>query len=969
MAYELKYVLAADDNMTPAFNSAGASGAKAAENIDKTSDSADRAKESMASFSYESVKALQDINLAAETVKFENVSRKMTAALAPDFVQAEQQFKSYFEKTEDFVKSKVTLLAIALVTGISAAVIGGLYALYKSLDFIAGLFTGSSYKSESIDALVATTKEVTALQEQLQLTTVDANALTDALRRLGVDKTDYATVFLGVETAIRSNQEELDRLGVKYTDINGKMLGTYEVVKNAKGVLDQYSAGWDRNQAAAALGLGTYEQINKYLKVNQDEFRKSKDRLDDYNLGLGPETQAAVSRYQTAMLDFNNELELTSQGFKRVWADVTMPILTNFAEYLKDGWPFAVNVFRYTSAQIASLLIGLDEAVYVSVTSIIAGLTSIVDVGEGVGNALIKILQGDLSGAGDELSKGWRNAEKTISDAGDRIVTHSQKNASALKLAWAFDDRSIGAGGVPQRAGKKWSPAPDEEDEQQLEDFSRALKAVTGEIDKYIQSLKNVGREELSLGRDALTEALADQKTLLQENGRLWGDMVGPLKAYELVIDGVSATQKKMIADTRSMLQGLMSGEAGKLGTGGKEGQTTFAGDLKKELEKLKLAELEIEKNGLTLKYKAWEDYYKQLKSLVVEKDKEINKAHQELMEDRLEMDKAFTDLNVRPSSGSSDPYAQYFDMLDNWKTRIGAALSSGDVEQGRKNLKAVKDEILAWQKSHPEGVFTDLTKEVRSFGETMGAGITTKLETFKINVVSGQQSLSDMNDVMGQVANGLEDLGQKKIKTLNDEMFDMQVGLADAKIRMDDLREALKLLDDKIAEQVRTVTLNVEDFVSPALKSIKTALDALVSKKYTIKIAADNYAGAPVTNGLVSAPGSGYTWDGATRTLTNETGGGSAVDNYEQQVMEIPGAATGARIVRGGLVRVHDEEVIKPAQLDRNAPAVRDSGGVTITGDFKPTIVVPEGTPKQQAMKIIDEVEILLRTRYKKAG
>ena len=67
---------------------------------------------------------------------------------------------------------------------------------------------------------------------------------------------------------------------------------------------------------------------------------------------------------------------MADTGFKRVWADTTMPLLTNFAEYLKDGWPIAVNVFRYTVAQIATLLLGLDEAVYVSTKSIIAGLTS-----------------------------------------------------------------------------------------------------------------------------------------------------------------------------------------------------------------------------------------------------------------------------------------------------------------------------------------------------------------------------------------------------------------------------------------------------------------------------------------------------------------------------------------------------------------------------------------------------------------
>ena len=530
---EVKLSIIGEDSSKDAYLSVGKSNEKmradSAATAKAISGDMSAAKDSVAAFSYESSKSIEKLNDAAEKISFEKVSKKISASISPELIQAEQRFHEFVDKVEGYVKNKIAVAAVALIVGVSAAIVGALYTAYQSIGFLMGLLTGDSYKSKQIDALIAVNKEVKSLQDQLQLTAVDANTLNDAIRRLGVDKGDYVAVYQNSETAIRSNREELDRLGVKYTDVNGTLLENRDVVQNAKNVLDQYSAGWDRNQAATAIGMGSYAQINNYLKVNQQEFRNSKERLDEYNLGIGTESQAAVSRYQAAMLEFNNETKLMGDGFKRVWADVTMPLLTNFAEYLKDGWPSAVNVFRYTTASIASLLIGLDESVYISVTSIIAGLTSIVDVGEGVGYALIKILEGDLSGAADELSKGWHNAEKTISDAGSRIVDHSRKNAAAMKLAWAFDDRQEGNDGKPKKGGKTWEAAPAAEDAAAVEAYSRQLKAYEDAYLRYSQTFDNLRAAAVKNGNAVLEaininsyeQGLIDLQTYLAAKHRL----------------------------------------------------------------------------------------------------------------------------------------------------------------------------------------------------------------------------------------------------------------------------------------------------------------------------------------------------------------------------------------------------------------------------------------------------------------
>ena len=56
------------------------------------------------------------------------------------------------------------IIGAALAAGITVAAASAIYAAYRivssSVSFIAGLFTGESYQSENIDAIIALNKEV-----------------------------------------------------------------------------------------------------------------------------------------------------------------------------------------------------------------------------------------------------------------------------------------------------------------------------------------------------------------------------------------------------------------------------------------------------------------------------------------------------------------------------------------------------------------------------------------------------------------------------------------------------------------------------------------------------------------------------------------------------------------------------------------------------------------------------------------
>ena len=442
--------------------------------------------------------------------------QEMKKAIGPE---AAAQIKSTTDQVEQFVATRVAIAAVGLALGaVAATAVAVGVAAYHAGGFLKGLVTGESYKSANIDALIATNDKVIDLQKSLQLAAQDANAMNDALSRLGINKADITTVAGNIDNVIRGgNTSELDRLGVEWKDKDPST-----IIANAKKVLDEYTEGWDRNSAAVALGLGSYDQMNNYLRVNQQELQNSKQRLDEYGLGIGPETQEAVKRYQAAILLFNNETRLMGEGFKRVVADNVMPILTNFAGYLKDGWPSVVNFFRGITAQFSSILLGLDSAAYIAIKGTIASLTSFVDVTEGIVLAIGKLATGDIKGAQDELKKGWSNAGKTMATAGDDMVRHAENTVKALKLAWAFDDRSNPLGMKPPK-GKTFIKPPKDEEPAAVADQSDLWAKVHSKYLEYLKSynataaemVKTAAAEQLLINQQSYEWGLVDFKTYL----------------------------------------------------------------------------------------------------------------------------------------------------------------------------------------------------------------------------------------------------------------------------------------------------------------------------------------------------------------------------------------------------------------------------------------------------------------------
>lgn len=395
------------------------------------------------------------------------------AAIAAD------KARTVWDETKGFVERQVTIWGIALAVGVSAAVISAVYAAYKAVSFGVGLITGESYKSENVDALIALNAEVKKLQAELPLTAVGASALNEALKAGGVSVDTYSGVLQKAGAAVRTNRDELDRLGVAYKDQNGNLLTTEETLKSAAAVLATYKEGWDRQQAAAAIGMGSEKEIQAALQITAQKVADAKARLVEYHLIIGPGTQAAITQYQTGMRAFQRESELTSQGFKAAIARNVMPLLTDLASFFQDGFPTAVKAFDVSLAVVTTGFYSIKTAVFGVSEIILGAFGSITSLLGGLGIAAARVLSGDFSGAKDIMVAAWTDAQKRLREIGTNIEAQAKHNAAAVKLAWASDSRTaMVTPNATTPTGKSWVAKQAEDAAEANTEYDRLIKTI-----------------------------------------------------------------------------------------------------------------------------------------------------------------------------------------------------------------------------------------------------------------------------------------------------------------------------------------------------------------------------------------------------------------------------------------------------------------------------------------------------------
>lgn len=465
----------------------------AGESADRMAQRFEAANDAVASSAQRTTDAIDNVSQTANKMDMSSWADRMGYHIGQGVGAGAVVAQTWLDKLEEFAKTKLILIGVAIATGITLGAATAIYAAYEVISsvvgFAKGLLTGDSYKSENIESIAKLNEEVEYLQSNFGLGAIAASALNQALKSSGVSAEDYKTAMDGASKAVAENHKELDRLGIKYKDTDGNILSQREILINARDALDRYREGYDRTAAAAAIGMGSYKQISGAISMTTEKVEESRQKLASYGLLIGENTQRELSKYSAAVKTFEEESTLTAQGFKKAISDNIMPILGDLADFFKDGWPTAVAAFRMGAATVTSILYGLKETFYVVSETILESMMAVGDVLGKLVSAASKAAARDYAGAWDEV--------KTIPDKlGERwdiywknLQTQSERNVGAMKLAWGFDNGQASATGAPKSGDDRWNPPP-------------KIGAGGNNVDSYDKFIERLQRENVALNQN-----------------------------------------------------------------------------------------------------------------------------------------------------------------------------------------------------------------------------------------------------------------------------------------------------------------------------------------------------------------------------------------------------------------------------------------------------------------------------------
>ena len=426
---------------------------------------------------------------------------------------------------------------------------------------------------------------------------------------------------------------------------------------------------------------------------------------------------------------------------------------------------------------------------------------------------------------------------------------------------------------------------------------------------KYSDAIKDLGKARLSLASGEFNESLKRQAELLTENGRIFGDIRGPVNRYLSLINEVEKQQTGMENKVGEAL-GKLAGQRG-----GKDDKGKLQDDLEKAQEKHKLALLSIEKTGAEERLKVWTAYYENLKGVIEKKEKEIEELHKKMMASRTKIAEAI-EANNKTLQGPErdlDPYESRLKAKDEILSAITKAAKGGDLDA---NIKALDDLI---------GKAQELSTAVNMNGQ---------------DIISQVDAVNQGNEILRMIGDAQEKLHQDAIGQAGKEIDALKAEMRSALDNVKEIRSAVEDLDNRIASMQTTISLVADDKISPVLDRIKQQIDALRNSAITLS--------------------------------TSSSGSSSSISfddpNFNPNPFPEVGFSGGTRYVsKTGRYQLHQGETVNTRlEVSRQAQAPQVTFGDV---SFILPNVTDKSSAKDLAREALPELMRLMNTRFRKAA
>ena len=355
----------------------------------------------------------------------------------------------------------------------------------KGFMVLTAALAGGAALKESIEATVEMTKSANALGKSLGITATQASILNVALDDVYLSQDTINAANQRLTKTLGNNEKAFKDIGVATRDANGHFKSSLDIMLDTNTALLKFKEGIDRNVEGQKIYGKSWGEVQGILRLTKQGMEESAEKARELGLIVGQENVEATAKYRAAMNDVNDVME----AVKKAVGDALLPILTELGQWCSSIGPGLVLVFKGAIGGLAAAFHSLVLGFRIGCITIATAFLEVIEIGKTFGKVMWAVLHGDLKGAQEAASQGWKNMKNQAAESFDVIAKDAQDTAD--KINNLFSNPT----GTSAKSGGATSEGKSGKEKKQHQES--ALSAWRAQLERQLELEKNYFKESL----------------------------------------------------------------------------------------------------------------------------------------------------------------------------------------------------------------------------------------------------------------------------------------------------------------------------------------------------------------------------------------------------------------------------------------------------------------------------------------
>lgn len=390
------------------------------------------------------------------------------------------------------------------VVGSSAGIIS------KSIDYMkvgfAGLITAAAGAAGGVMAWVQVALDAADATKQFSQKTgvaaEDVAGLQLAFKQGGVEAGALQGAIAKMSKQMAEGSDGFKLLGVETRNADGTLRGAKDVLYDVADATKELGSGLSTGVALQQVFGKSAADLIPTLLEGSEGLRSMAEMAEKLGLVISEETADSADK-------FNDTVELLGMGLTGVGRQIAaqlLPTMTSLSESFLTAMTEGDRLKRIadgigmTMKALYSVILGVIE-VFSTFGKVVGGLIAAQLAGlMSLGEAVVKVFQGDFSGAADSAASGFRQIASITKEAGADITEGWQSTGKAISKAWdESGSSSIAAMTGMSKKGRELVLVTKEQEEATKKAADAEAKRLA-EVEKLMAGLdKKIATVELEL--------------------------------------------------------------------------------------------------------------------------------------------------------------------------------------------------------------------------------------------------------------------------------------------------------------------------------------------------------------------------------------------------------------------------------------------------------------------------------------